>query len=371
MIGSRDGVSQRIAVVPAYNEAPTVAGVLDKLAPLVDLLVIVDDGSTDDTRAEIQRWLMDHENAGASLLRHQPGHVCGVLPRLHRVARAARRRPAHRRAISCVPSTPTASTISSALDAMIETTRKQGLDALLAQRYLGDYPPFKQFGNRVMSVWATLWAGIPLPDVESGYRIFRLGALAEALDYYRGFRYSETVEVAVVLARLGYRVRNDFLVPVPVFRSRTSLLDAAIDLSVIPVAWWRVMRHQSRLVAASDTGAAATTGRHRVVGGPGRPTRRTLAARAVGGPSDQSVEPHGTQTACPESVQDQRQGPRHDRPIDDGLPSSPSCRSMIEPGRTDRPGPDEPPPARRWSSSRLADTSQITIRTSAPRRPTA
>ena len=99
-----------------------------------------------------------------------------------------------------------------------------------------------------MSVWATLWAGIPLPDVESGYRIFRLGALAEALEYYRGFRYSETVEVAVVLTRLGYRVRNDFLVPVPVIRSRTSLVDAAIDLSVIPMAWWRVMRHQSRLV---------------------------------------------------------------------------------------------------------------------------
>src|SRR5207244_11994817 len=48
---------RRIAVVPAYNEAPTVAAVLDRLAPLVDELVVVDDGSTDTTRAEIQRWL--------------------------------------------------------------------------------------------------------------------------------------------------------------------------------------------------------------------------------------------------------------------------------------------------------------------------
>ena len=50
-------------MVPAYNEEPTVSGVLDKLAPLVDLLVIVDDGSTDGTRGEIQRWLPDHDNA--------------------------------------------------------------------------------------------------------------------------------------------------------------------------------------------------------------------------------------------------------------------------------------------------------------------
>jgi len=44
----------RIAVVPAYNEEATVEGVLDVLAPLVDELVIVDDGSIDHTRKVIQ-----------------------------------------------------------------------------------------------------------------------------------------------------------------------------------------------------------------------------------------------------------------------------------------------------------------------------
>ena len=62
----------------------------------------------------------------------------------------------------------------------------------------------------------------------------------------------------MVLARLGYRIRNDFGVPVPVFRSRTSLVDAAIDISVIPAAWWRVMRHRSRLVSVGVPAAAVT-----------------------------------------------------------------------------------------------------------------
>ncbi len=87
-----------------------------------------------------------------------------------------------------------------------------------------------------MSKWASSWAGAPLHDVESGYRIFRLGALAHALEFYSGYQYSETVEVAVVLCQLGYRVRNDHVVPVPVARSRTRLRDAVIDLAVIPVA---------------------------------------------------------------------------------------------------------------------------------------
>jgi len=67
-----------------------------------------------------------------------------------------------------------------------------------------------------------------------------LGALADALTYYRGYKYSETVEVAVVMCRLDYHVRNDVLVPVPVYRSRTRMVDVFIDLAAIPMAAFRV-----------------------------------------------------------------------------------------------------------------------------------
>src|SRR6185503_10472755 len=108
---------------------------------------------------------------------------------------------------------------------------------------------------------ASVWAGNRLHDVESGYRIFRLGSLAHALDFYKGYKYSETVEVAVVMSRLGYRVRNDHLVPVPVSRSRTRLRDAVIDLAVIPVAaarvWHRERRPEERAFGADLAGHIA------------------------------------------------------------------------------------------------------------------
>jgi hypothetical protein len=134
----------------------------------------------------------------------------------------------------------------SVLAELEEIACAERLDALLVRRDLSTYPLFKRFGNWTMSAWASLWAGARLPDVESGYRIFRAGALVDALDYYKGYKYSETVEVAVVLCRLGYRVRNDVLVPVPVFRSRTSMLDALIDLAVIPRAAFRVAVRRPR-----------------------------------------------------------------------------------------------------------------------------
>jgi hypothetical protein len=51
---------------------------------------------------------------------------------------------------------------------------------------------------------------------------------------------------------------------VPIFRSRTRMSDAIIDLAMIPAARARVMRRRRRLAplsSARDTPAAAATGR--------------------------------------------------------------------------------------------------------------
>lgn len=232
--------SRRIAVVPAYNEEPTVAAVLDRLYQVVDELVVVDDGSTDGTRAAIEAWLPGHERA--RMLCHDVNQ--GMSEAYYLAFTDLRRRMA----AGEISPDDLIFTVDadgqhdlSVLDDLERQTRDQHLDALIVRRDLSTYPKYKQFGNWVMSTWATLWAGHPLPDVESGYRIFRLGALAHALDYYKGYKYSETVEVAVILCRLGYRVRNDVMVPVPLYRSRTNMKDVAIDLAVMPAAWWRVM----------------------------------------------------------------------------------------------------------------------------------
>lgn len=240
---------RRIAVVPAYNEEPTVRDVLGKLHGYVDELVVVDDGSTDATRSEIEKFLVGRDNA--RMLVHE---VNRGMSEAYYLAFSDLRR---RLAAGELSADDLVYTVDAdgqhelaVLDDLRRRTVDEGLDALLVRRDLSTYPRYKQAGNWVMSTWATIWAGgVRLSDVESGYRIFRLGALADALDYYQGHKYSETVEVAVVLSRLGYRVRNDILVPVPVFRSRTSMTDVVIDLIAMPAAAIRVTRRRPRDVA--------------------------------------------------------------------------------------------------------------------------
>ena len=56
--------SRLIALIPAYNEAQRIGDVIARTRPHVEEVVVVDDGSVDDTA-------MVAEKAGAKVLRHE------------------------------------------------------------------------------------------------------------------------------------------------------------------------------------------------------------------------------------------------------------------------------------------------------------
>ncbi|HEX5480740.1 MAG TPA: glycosyltransferase family 2 protein [Dehalococcoidia bacterium] len=230
---------QLIAVMPAYNEAATVAGVLDRLYPLVDRLLIVDDGSTDSTREVVFGWLEDKPRAHLISFRKNRGMSAAYYAAF-----------SHLRAMvdaGQISGDDVVLTVDAdgqhdpaSLDLLLRPIAA-GADAVIARRDFRLYPLYKRAGNWLMSAWASIWSGRRFRDVESGYRAFRVGPLLAALRYYKGYKYSETVEVAVILPLLGYRVHDTTLVDIPVFRSRTRMKDVAIDLIAMPCAWWRVM----------------------------------------------------------------------------------------------------------------------------------
>ena len=235
---------RRIAVMPVYNEESTVISVLERLEPLTDEIVVVDDGSTDRSRELILTWTESRPHVQPIFFKRNRGMSAAYYAAFANLAR--RRALGELRPDDVIISVDADGQHEPADVQALISNLDEGYDAVIARRDLSGYSPYKRLGNWLLSLWASLWAGQRLYDVESGFRVFRLGALADALRYYRGYRYSETVEVAVVLARLGYWVSNDVLAAVPIYRSRTRLRDGLIDLITMVAAWWRVAAGRNR-----------------------------------------------------------------------------------------------------------------------------
>jgi len=174
---------RRIAIVPAYNEESSVVAVLDQLYRAVDELVVVDDGSTDGTRAVIQEWLPGHDRC--RLLWHD---VNQGMSEAYILALTTLRDRLDAGELSPNDLVFTVDADGqhdlAVLDELVHTTIDEGLDAMLARRDLSYHGPYKKLGNALLSGWASVWAGNRLHGVESCYRIFRLGSLAHALDFY-------------------------------------------------------------------------------------------------------------------------------------------------------------------------------------------
>ena len=127
------------------------------------------------------------------------------------------------------------------LPGFLNTLEEQKLDVVWARRDFTLYPWLKRFGNQLMSEMASIFAGFRFKDVESGYCIFRLGALKDALRFQkRDSRYSLSLTLAVALARLGYKISNEPIASVKIYRSRTRIIDGLWDTLAAATTWGRV-----------------------------------------------------------------------------------------------------------------------------------
>ncbi len=230
--------SKLIALMPAYNEADGIAALLDRIAPHVDAFIIVDDCSKDATVAIIQEWRRNNapvylialpKNVGAS-----GALKAGYLFVTHLLAQGA-----------LAPDD-----VIMEIDAdgqhdprYIPDLRNQfapGVDVVLARRDFSVYPRYKRIGNWGLTLIASVLSGFRYHDVESNYRFTRARVFPHLLEYFSGYRYSGAFEVGIILAALGYRLHNDFVIAVPFYREGARASDGLHVLGMGLRAWARV-----------------------------------------------------------------------------------------------------------------------------------
>ncbi len=219
------------AIVPIYNEAPTVLAVLSEVQERVDMLIAVDDGSTDDTPRLLRDWADKRRQVTIIRLKKNVG-MAGALKKGFQHAETLLRQGLLDPDDILVNIDADGQHRPEYIPAIISTMERGKWDIVLTRRDFSKYPLYKRAGNRILSWLARGLSGFPYRDVESGLRFMRAKVVPELLDYFTGWRYSCAQEIALITAIKGYRVNNSYKVKIAYYRPGASIWDGFIVLAM-------------------------------------------------------------------------------------------------------------------------------------------
>jgi len=213
-------------VVPAYNEEKAIGPVIEEYYPFVDEIIVVDDGSSDQTYSIAK----EYQDNKVTVLRHEKnqGKVGALLTGVHNSTG------------NIIVFTDADCTYPARYIPQFITELNRGVDLVLGVRDIGpeNNPFFNRVGNTIFSTMATYISGKYVSDAQTGYRAFRrdmfemLNVPAKSLEF-------ET-KMTVRAAKLGYIIGE---VPIE-YRERvgTSKLHPVRDgyrmlRALITIAW--------------------------------------------------------------------------------------------------------------------------------------
>jgi glycosyltransferase involved in cell wall biosynthesis len=159
-------------LVPAYNEAATIEAVLEAVdgLPFERQIVVVDDGSTDDTAGIVQRWAEGRD--GVVLLR-QPNRGKGA---------AIRAAIPHADGDVVVIQDADLEYDPADVPALIDPIVRGMADVVYGSRLRGGKPQraymfWHLVGNRMLTLLTNILFNTTLSDMETGYKAFRADVL--------------------------------------------------------------------------------------------------------------------------------------------------------------------------------------------------
>lgn len=186
-------MTQAAAIVPAFNEARTIADVVAGLRGVVRFVLVVDDGSTDETAARARA-------GGAEVL------SIGVNTGKGHAVRAGLERVMAGPFTHALLIDGDMQHLPSEAPRLIDAATETGADLVVGERQFSreQVPAARYHANRIGSRALSWFVGAPIRDSQCGFRLVRLAALRGIPLRSRG--YDIETEMLVKLRRKGARV---------------------------------------------------------------------------------------------------------------------------------------------------------------------
>ena len=194
-------------IIPAYNEERNLASVLDSVMQ-VELpygadkeIIVVDDGSTDNTVSRVQSFIAANPQARINLIRHTSNQGKGAAIRTALPA-VSGEYVIIQDADGELDPRDFAKMLSKMVDEDLPVI--YGSRFLIAGGRLGSR--FFYYGNRILSALANVLYGQHLTDEATCYKLFRTSLLRSLTLRCRGFEFCP--EVTAKIARCGIKIQE-------------------------------------------------------------------------------------------------------------------------------------------------------------------
>ena len=231
-----------IAIAPAWNEESKIGAVVSRTPrDIVDEILVVDDGSTDDSRD------VAHAN-GASVV--ALGRTQGVGAAIRVGLKRAQQRPFDVAVVMAGNNKDAPEEIPRLLDPIVEGRADfvQGSRFLSKDRDFGPMPTYRKLATRLHPMLFSLVARKRVTESTNGFRAIRVSILSDErlnLDqaWLDGYELEPYLFLRVI--QLGYRIAE-----VPVTKIYPPKVQGQTKMKPI-TGWWGMLRPLVRVVWAS------------------------------------------------------------------------------------------------------------------------
>jgi glycosyltransferase involved in cell wall biosynthesis len=182
-----------VALIPAFNEARSIAAVVDGVRGIVDRVIVVDDGSRDGTAARARA-------AGAEVVAHAANRGKGTAVRSG-LARVFEEAFTHVLMLDA-----DMQHLPQEAGRLLDAARRTGADVVLGERQFDRdrMPAARYHANRIGSTILARFVGAPVHDTQCGFRVFRVDALRPLQLMATG--YEIETEMLIKVVRRGGRI---------------------------------------------------------------------------------------------------------------------------------------------------------------------
>jgi glycosyltransferase involved in cell wall biosynthesis len=211
-----------IALIPTYNEARHVGAVVERVLKYVPA-VVIDDGSSDGSGAAAAL-------AGAKVIVHPTNRGKGVALNTgfdYAVSRAVE---------AAITLDADGQHDPDEIPSFIEAFHAGQGDIVIGRRTFAEMPGIRRFGNRAGTWLLGLAMGQPVPDNQSGYRLFSRPVLDRVRS--QSARFEAEVEILLRAQLAGFRIG---WVPIKtIYADEVSHYKPARDVPLFVKMVWRI-----------------------------------------------------------------------------------------------------------------------------------